>query len=222
MYVGISIVLAGLVGFLLRHAIISGVTNSLVKDESVKPAAQATVTIATAMINEIAGAFVLFGAVVIGAAWFAGPQRWATQGRRALAPYLRDHPGRAFAGTAIVMLLVFIWNPIPATGKPAGIIVFLLLALLGTEVLRRQTAVEFPDAREGETAAALRARVGAIRGRLHRERPRTAGNPAPADAESLPQQLERLATLKQQGAISDEEYEAAKTSVLDAVRTPAS
>ena len=45
------------------------------------------------------------------------------------------------------MVLIFIWNPIPATGKPAGIIVFLALALLGTYVLRRQTAEEFPEAR---------------------------------------------------------------------------
>ncbi len=42
------------------------------------------------------------------------------------------------------MLLIFIWQPIPATGKPAGIIVFLVLAFLGTYVLRRQTAEQFP------------------------------------------------------------------------------
>jgi hypothetical protein len=44
------------------------------------------------------------------------------------------------------MALIFIWNPIPATGKPAGIIVFLALAFLGTYLLRRQTAAEFPAA----------------------------------------------------------------------------
>ena len=42
------------------------------------------------------------------------------------------------------MALIFIWDPIPATGKPAGIIVFLALAFLGTYLLRRQTAAEFP------------------------------------------------------------------------------
>ncbi len=44
------------------------------------------------------------------------------------------------------MALIFIWDPIPATGKAAGIIVFLALAYLGTYVLRHQTAEEFPDA----------------------------------------------------------------------------
>jgi hypothetical protein len=219
MSVGFSIVFAGVVAFLLRHLLISGVTNSLVKDESVKPAAQATISIATGMITEIAGAFVLFGVVVIASAWFAGPQRWATAGRRALAPYLRERPGWAFATTAVVMVLVFIWNPIPATGKPAGIIVFLLLALLGTEVLRRQTAWEFPDARAGETSAALRARFESVRGHLRRDKPEAP--PANGNGESIAQQLERLAALKEQGAISNEEYDAAKTSVLHAVQTPA-
>ena len=50
------------------------------------------------------------------------------------------------------MALIFIWDPIPATGKPAGIIIFLALALLGTYLLRRQTAEEFP-AQPGAGAA---------------------------------------------------------------------
>ncbi len=221
MAVGFSIVFAGVVAFLLRHLLVSGITNSLVKDESVKPAAQAAVSIATGMITEIAGAFVLVGAVVVASAWFAGPQRWATAGRHALAPYLRDRPGWAFATTTVLMLLVFIWNPIPATGKPAGIIVFLLLALLGTEVLRRQTAWEFPDARAGQTSAAFRARFESIRGRMHRDKPEAAAGNGNGSGESIPQQLDRLATLRSQGAISDEEYAAAKTSVLQAGRTTA-
>ena len=42
------------------------------------------------------------------------------------------------------MLLVFIWNPIPSTGKLAGIIVYSVLAFFGAYLLRRQTAEEFP------------------------------------------------------------------------------
>ena len=37
-----------------------------------------------------------------------------------------------------VLILIFIWGPIPATHRAAGIIVFSVLALGGTEVLRRQ------------------------------------------------------------------------------------
>jgi hypothetical protein len=51
------------------------------------------------------------------------------------------------------MVLLFAWNPLPATGKPAGIIVFTALALLGTAVLIRQTAREFPVAADGAVAS---------------------------------------------------------------------
>ena len=44
------------------------------------------------------------------------------------------------------MVLIFIWRPIPSTGKIAGMIVYFALAMIGTEVLRRQCAEEFPDA----------------------------------------------------------------------------
>ena len=44
----------------------------------------------------------------------------------------------------MILLLIFIWNPIPSTGKPAGIIIFSLLAFFGAYILRRQTAEEFP------------------------------------------------------------------------------
>jgi ABC-type xylose transport system permease subunit len=122
------------------------VTDSLVKTESVKPAAHAVLTIATSMLSEIAGAFIVVGITLMAAAWFAGPARLAIRARRAIAPFLRDRPEWTYGIVAAVMALIFIWQPIPATGKLGGIIVLLVLAFLGTYVLRRQTATEFPDA----------------------------------------------------------------------------
>ena len=122
---------------------------------------------------------------------------------------LRDRPAESYAVTLAVMVLVFIWDPIPATGTPAGIIVFTLLALLGTYLLRRQTALEFPDARSGATTAAARARIETIR--LHRQRARTSATPAAA---SISDQLRQLADLHDHGAISADEYQAAKAQLL--------
>ena len=68
-----------------------------------------------------------------------GPVPW-------LYRFLRDQPGWTYGIVTAIMALIFIWDPIPATGKAAGIIVFLALAYLGTYVLRHQTAEEFPDA----------------------------------------------------------------------------
>ena len=146
MQVGIAIVLAGLVVFAGRAILESQVTDSLVKVEANKPAAEAIMSIATSMLSEIAGAFVIVGVPLIAAAWFAGPARLAVKGRRAIAPFLRDQPGWTYGIVLAIMLLIFIWDPIPATHKLAGIVVFLALALFGTELLRRQTAREFPAA----------------------------------------------------------------------------
>jgi hypothetical protein len=145
MTVGVAIIFAGVLVLAGRAIIESQVTSSLVKVEANRPAVEAVMSIATGMLSEIAGAFVIIGIPLIAAAWFAGPASLAVKARRAIAPFLRDQPEWTFGIVAFIMLLIFIWGPIPATHKPAGIIVFLALALFGTEVLRRQTAAEFPD-----------------------------------------------------------------------------
>jgi putative oligomerization/nucleic acid binding protein len=212
MSVGFAIVFAGVLGLAARSLLESQITNSITNDEALRPAVRATVAIGTAILGSIAGAFILFGIVVAVAAWFAGPARLATAARRALAPFLRDQPIWTYAIVLGVMVVIFIWQPIHATGTPAGIIVFLALALLGTEALRRESAIEFPNAQSGDTTAAMRARWDASRAGRQAEHAPAAGQPA-----SLTEQLERLADLRNKGAISSEEYEAAKANVLQHV-----
>ena len=127
-----------------RSIIQSETVSALIKNDANRAAGNEIVSIATSMLSEIAGAFIIVGIPLILAAWFAGPARLAVNGRRVIAPFLHEQPAMAFVITAGIMVLIFIWGPIPATHRPAGIIVFLALALLGTEVLRRQTAREFP------------------------------------------------------------------------------
>ena len=96
------------------------------------------------MLTEIAGAFVFIGVSLIAAAWFAGPARLAVKGRRAIAPFLRERSEWTYGIVAAIMGLIFIWDPIPATGKAAGILIFLALAFLGTYLLRKQTGGRVP------------------------------------------------------------------------------
>jgi hypothetical protein len=209
MTVGFAIVFAGIVGLAGRHILETQITNSLTSDEALRPTFRAVVAIGTQILSTIAGAFVLVGAVVVVAAWFAGPARVCAAARRAIAPFLREEPAATFAITVAVMLVVFLWDPIPATGTPVGIIVFLALALLGTELLRRQTEREFPEARRGDATAAIRARMGS----------RGHSQPAAATVDeraSIPDQIEQLATLRDRGAISNDEYDAAKARLLHA------
>ena len=154
MNVGFAIVAAGVIVLAACAILRPAVVNSLVKVDANKPAGDAVVSIATSMLTEIAGAFVVVGVPLIIAAWFAGPAHLAVRGRRAIAPFMRDQPVLTFGIVTVVMALIFVWGPIPAMHRLAGIIVFLALALFGTEVLRRQTAAEFPDAGRATAPAA--------------------------------------------------------------------
>lgn len=212
MTAGFAFAFAGVIGVAGRSILESQITNSLVSEASLRPAVRAAVTIATGILGQIAGAFILLGLVAAAAAWFAGPTHPAVVARRAIAPFLRERTWETFAIVTVVMVVIFIWQPIPSTGTPVGITVYLLLALLGTEVLRRQTAVEFPDAMPGQMTAAIRARLHAFR--KHRQR-RSGSAAAPAaPSASLPEQLERLIELRDHGELTPKEYKSAKRSLL--------
>jgi hypothetical protein len=108
--------------------------------------------------------------------------------------------------------------------------VIVVLALLGVELLRRQTAGEFPDARYLPERDGVRGRVAGARTQLGRRgaqlRVGVAGVAATAAAgdrehgrghSPLPpavDQLERLAALHASGALTDEEFVAAKRELL--------
>jgi hypothetical protein len=144
--IGIAGITAGIIVLAGRSLVESQSVNALVKNPANLDAARRVLSIATSMLSEIAGAFVLVGFVFIVAAWFAGPSRLATRGRKLVAPVFNDEPLWAFGFVALIMVLVFIWRPIPSTAKVAGVIVYFALAMFGTEILRRQCAQEFPDA----------------------------------------------------------------------------
>jgi hypothetical protein len=212
MTIGFAGVFAGLLVFFGRNILETQLTNSLTNDATLRPAVRATIAIGTGMLVEVAGAVVFIAAVMIAAAWFAGPVRPARAARLAMAPFLRERPVASYAITLGIMVLVFIWNPIPATGKPAGIIVFTVLALVGTEILIRQTAREFPEARAGAATQAIRGRIGNPIGR--RDEPAAAAAASAGAGPTIAEQLGQLADLRDQGAISSDEYQAAKTQLL--------
>lgn len=149
MMVGLSGILAGAVVLLGRSVLGNQIGGALSNDASTQQTIRAAYVITSSILADVAGACILGGAVLIVAGWFAGPARPAYAARRWLAPFLRAHNTEAYAITLAAMVLLFAWNPIPATGKPAGILVFTALALLGTYVLIRQTAEEFPAAGDG-------------------------------------------------------------------------
>ncbi len=103
---------------------------------------------------------VVYGLVLVVAAWLAGHTRPATAVRIALAPSLRTRPAAVYVAVYFALLLVIVWGPTPATRQLPYIVAFIVLLALGVHALRRQTAREFPDAQSGDTMRSIRALYG--------------------------------------------------------------
>jgi hypothetical protein len=142
----------GLLVLLARRVGGNDIVDSLVKNPENRPAGHAVWTIGTSLLSDIAVALVVYGLILVVAAWLAGGTRPAVAVRRWLAPTLRERPAVAYAGVFGVLLVVIVWGPTPATRQVAYIVLFVVLLVLGVEALRRQTAREYPDA--GGTAVA--------------------------------------------------------------------
>ena len=95
---------------------------------------------------DITDATIFIGVLVVLAGVLGGGARGAVATRRALAPYLRDRPDLSFGAAGLLLLLLFLWDPIEAAHRFLGIVLIAALALFGVQMLRRQTAAEFPEA----------------------------------------------------------------------------
>lgn len=183
------------------------IVDALVPAVSIRAAAHDAWSIGTSLLRAIALALVIYGLLIVAAASLAGPSRPARGVRRALAPSLRDHPAAVYSIATGVYLLVLLWGPTPALRNLIPILLIAALLVLGIELLRRQTAREFPDAQAGEAMERMRAWVDGRRG----------GAPPPAVAPAAPvgngarvSQLERLASLHDSGDLTDDEYRSEK------------
>jgi hypothetical protein len=202
--VGFGFLVAGVLALLLRQFAGNMVTDALASSDSVKPAVDAVWGIGTSLLVTVAVSAITFGILVVIGAWLAGPTRLASALRREAAPYLRERRGATYTVVALVFLMLVLWAPVVAFQKPIGLILLAVLMVLGTEALRRQTAVEFPGADFGGFGEWLRTTA-----------PRRAEAPTQTTATaSKVEELERLSALKAQGALSEEEFEAAKSEVL--------
>jgi hypothetical protein len=144
--VGFGFIVAGVLSLLLRGVAGNTVVDALAGNEAVKPAVEAVWSIGTSLLVTVAVSAITFGILLAIAAWLAGPTRWASTLRREAAPYLRESPGTTYAVVGLAFLALVLWAPVVAFQKPIGFILLAVLMVLGTEALRRQTAVEFPEA----------------------------------------------------------------------------
>jgi len=86
--------------------------------------------------------------------WLIGPSRRGTQARTWLAPYLA-RPGLTYGVAAFLFFLIVVWGPISYVHRPLTLIAFAVLAALGVEALRRQTAREMSEKAPHASPAAV-------------------------------------------------------------------
>jgi hypothetical protein len=202
---GIGLLFAG-AGALVARAIAGGaVVDAVATTESVRPAAEAAWSTGSSLLVEVATATLIYGVVIVFAAWLAGPTSWAVGTRRALAPYLRE-PRYAWGAFGVIVLVLIAWAPTPAFRLviPALILIGLLAA--GVEALRRQTMREFPDADHRQSTERLRKWAAGLG--------RRADGGTSRSADPRLDQLERLGQMRDDGLLDASEYTTEKARLL--------
>jgi hypothetical protein len=226
MAAGLGSVAAGLIVKIARGVIGDQVVSTLASTAAIEPTVQATWTIGTSLLSEIASNTILGGVLLIIAAWLGGRWRPAVALRRAAAPWLRDRPDISWGVFAAIVLLFLLIVDVPATRQPIPLLVIIGLFVLGMVLLRRETAREFPAAQGGDAVAGVRgfaAKTGESIGRgvtsartaVASTAAKRGGGGGGADAEEVRYaKLEKLASLRDRGVLTDEEFAAQKAALL--------
>jgi hypothetical protein len=142
--IGFSAILVGLAVLVARRIAGSEVVDSLAKAESTKAAASDAWDILTDQLKDGGITLIGIGVVLLVAVWISGPSKWATDSRRWMAPYIA-RPEIAFGAAAALLLLLVWWGPTIQTQRWQLVLAAAVVLGLGVEVLRRQTAAEFPE-----------------------------------------------------------------------------
>jgi len=135
--IGAALLLVGILLLVIRRAVGNYIVDALASGESVRGAVDATWLIGTSLLGELAWALVVYGVVILIGTWFAGPSRYATRGRLAIGPALRDRPEIGWMLLGGVYLLLILWGPVPALRNWVGVLVLGGLIALGYEAFRR-------------------------------------------------------------------------------------
>lgn len=241
LFCGVGLVAAGFAVIVFREVAGGIVVDQLVKEESVKPAAEAAWSIGTSLMVSIATTVIVFGVLFGAAGWLGSPTGSAKGTRRFMAPFLRDYAPYVYTGLAILVCLWFLSASVQNLRSLLTTLIVAGFVAFGIHELRRQSEEEFPDAAIADYFGGARDRVvGAVKSANIGERvgeqasklrlperqrdegrggaPEGAGAPADAE-ESRLSRLERLAELHAKGVLTDEELAAEKARVLGGEET---
>ena len=114
--VGFSFIAIGAIDLIARNAGGDTVVGALSESSTPTPRFSTHWQIGTSLLKTTAESLIVYGVVMVIAAWLAGPSKVSTSIRYALTPYLRQ-PKYAYGLLAGILILLFWWNPVVATGR---------------------------------------------------------------------------------------------------------
>ncbi|MEX2106322.1 MAG: SHOCT domain-containing protein [Solirubrobacterales bacterium] len=233
LFSGIGLIAAGFAVIVARRIAGGIVIDQLVTVESAKPAGEAAWSIGTSLMTSIATTVIVVGVLFAAAGWLSSPTAPARSTRRVIAPALQRYNAYVYTGLAIVVCIYFLSGPTQGLRSFLTTLIVAGMAAFGIHELRKQTLEEYPDAKFTDTFGSTRDKVvTAVKGanlgeraaklrRPEMRRPPAEGKPAAeaptavlSDEDARLQRLERLATLRDKGVLTDEEFAAEKARVL--------
>lgn len=221
--IGIAIVLVGLALAVVQRMVGNYITESIVDVPANRPAVKAIWLIGTELLRDISRNLVAIGIIVFLFALFAGPTRAARWLRAHVAPVFRARPGVLWGSAGAIFLLLVLWGPLPVLRTWYGFIAGAVVLAAAVEGLRRQCVRELD---EGTLPVVHRPDLGRVTRRFGRHdgtdaTGAAAGGPSDAGGSvavaappSTATELERLRALHTSGALTDDEYAAAKAGLL--------
>lgn len=216
---GLSFVSVGLVVLLIVGFAKDPVVDGLASTSSLVPAVSDVYDVGTDLLSQMAVSILISGLLVIGASWLAGPYRHAVGFRRAVAPYLRDYLPLSAALAAVLFLLLVWWAPTQGFRSTTGLALNLLLAVSGFVALTLTTRKEFPDAPAADFSTISEWFSDQWSGAKEwtTDRTQRIGDSMERSGQATPStsdEIERLRALHESGALTDEEFSAAKRKLL--------
>jgi hypothetical protein len=142
---GSGVMIVGLIVLVVRRLAGRYLVDALTSTTDQKVPVGHAWAIGTELLRNVGINALIYGTLVVLAAWIAGPSRPAVWVRRHSAPTMRDRPVVVYGLLAVVLLLVLLAGPTDGE-RIYPLLVLFALAVVGVEILRRQTMREFPEA----------------------------------------------------------------------------
>jgi Short C-terminal domain len=159
LFSGIALIVAALLVLVLRQVAGGIVVDQLVKQDNIKPAAEAAWSIGTSLMVSIATTIIIVGVFFSAAGWLSSPTGSARGTRRVLAPALSRYLPYCYGGLAVVLGIYLISASGVGLRSFLTVVVLGAMAAFGLRELSRQTEEEFPGLTFGEVFATPRRKI---------------------------------------------------------------